>query len=103
MPQETDEYEYRSMRQGVAESMNHITKSLMHNRSNGMSLRESDEYNYPNAGNFIGMGGGKEMQMTAQENIPMRPLMMNNINNNNDNNLNHNMLDTNNQQHFMPK
>lgn len=95
--QDADDFEYRSMRQGVAESMNHITKSIMHNRSNGMNFRENDEYNYVGAGNLIGMSGEKELRMNAQENIPMRPLMMNNINNNNDNNLNNNMIDPNQQ------
>lgn len=89
-----DEFDYDPMRDVVEGGMNHITKTLMQNRSNGSGMHDVDEYEMANTGNFIGIGGGRSFQpANQQENIPMRPLLMNkNINNNDNNNPNNNMI-----------
>lgn len=81
---------YNSMRQVVSDGMNHITKTLMHGQraigdtdDAGMMGSEGDEYNFPNMGSIV---GNNDMPSHRQENIPMRPLMINNNNNNNPNN-----------------
>lgn len=96
---------YNSMRQVVSEGMNHITKTLMQGQrvggggsdEAGMMGSEGDEYHFPNMGSIV---GSNDMPSHRQENIPMRPLMINN-NNNNNNNPNNNMIGPNNmnQQH----
>lgn len=91
---------YNSMRQVVSDGMNHITKTLMQGQRvdggiddvAGMMGSENDEYNFPNMGNIA---GNNDMPSHRQENIPMRPLMINN-NNNNNNNPNNNMIGSNN-------
>lgn len=91
---------YNSMRQVVSDGMNHITKTLMQGqRVDGdtddarMMGSEVDEYNFPNMGSSV--AGNNYIPSHRQENIPMRPLMMNN-NNNNNNNPNNNMIGPNN-------
>lgn len=88
---------YNSMRQVVSDGMNNITKTLMQGQRVGsdtddarMMGSEVDEYNFPNMGSIA---GNNDMPSHRQENIPMRPLMMNNNNNNNPNN---NMIGPNN-------
>lgn len=98
---------YNSMRQVVSEGMNHITKTLMQGQrvvggvdDAAMMGSDGDDYNFPNMGS--GIVGNNDMPSHRQENIPMRPLMINN-NNNNNINPNNNMIGPNNMnQHNLP-
>lgn len=80
---ETDadnDFLYNSMRQVVVDGMNHITKTLMHGRhgdGTGIIGSESDNYNLDSLGDLVNSSGELKTS-SGQENIPLRPLMMNN-------------------------
>lgn len=74
------DYLYNSMRQVVSEGMNHITKTLMqtsrYDDGTGIIRSEVGEYNVDSIGDLVNSSG--ELQTRGQENIPLRPLMINN-------------------------
>lgn len=74
---------YNSMRQVVSEGMNHITKTLMqsggYDDSAGIIGSDNGDYNIDSIGDLVNSAG--ELQTRGQENIPLRPLVVNNNNN----------------------
>lgn len=75
------DYLYNSMRQVVSEGMNHITKTLMQTSryDDGAGIIRSEVGEYNADGDLVNSAG--ELQtVRGQENIPMRPLVINNNN-----------------------
>lgn len=75
-----NDFMYNSMRQVVSDGMNHITKTFMGSGGydDGTQIlgQESGDFNVDSIGDLVNSMG--ELQTRGQENIPLRPLVMNN-------------------------